>query len=144
MPDASWRFWLDCTNASIRAVLSDSSRHSFDSQRCNGPKFLRENNEDWLDAQANLSLRWAYVSEGTFSHFTADTLTANYECKEFQTCRSNEKVYLHMLRAIEVNINTFGWICWYRILTRMVYANSKGPDQAVHFAILTEVHNAEE
>ena len=39
-------------------------------------KFLYEDNEDWseyAEAQVDLSLRLAYMSEGTFSHVTAHT-----------------------------------------------------------------------
>ena len=39
-------------------------------------EFLHADNVDWLDcadAQADLSLRWAHISEGAFSHLVAHT-----------------------------------------------------------------------
>ena len=54
---------------SVRAVWSVSSLDAYWIPK--DSTFLHVNNEDWsefIDAQTNLSLRWAHMLEGTFSH----------------------------------------------------------------------------
>ena len=60
----------------IRAVWSESSLSTF--WEANDVEFLHADNEDWsdsMDAQANLSLRWVHMSEGTFSPVTAHIIS---------------------------------------------------------------------
>ena len=56
----------------IRAVWSESSLDAY--WIAKDARFLHADNEDWsdcADAQADLSLHWTHMSEGTFSHVTA-------------------------------------------------------------------------
>ena len=56
----------------IRAVWSEFSLGAF--WIAKDAKFLHADNEDWsdcADAQADLSLHWAHMSDSTFSHVTA-------------------------------------------------------------------------
>ena len=60
----------------IRAFRSESSLSAI--WIAKDAKFLHAVNEDWSDcgdAQADLSLRWAILSEGTFSHVAALKIT---------------------------------------------------------------------
>ena len=41
-------------------------------------KFLHADNEDCENALADLSLRWAHMSEGTFSHVAAHVHPTDY------------------------------------------------------------------
>ena len=53
----------------ICAIWSESSLGAF--RMAKDVKFLHADNEDWsdsTDAQADLSLLWAHMLEGTFSH----------------------------------------------------------------------------
>ena len=51
---------------------------------------------DYVDAQADLSLRWAHTSEGMFSHVEAETIKHAYRMFKFraQMFETNDVVSL--------------------------------------------------
>ena len=66
----------------------------------NDTNFLRADNEDCADAQANLSLPWAQLSDGTFSHDVGHMLLEDFCSRSVHG--SNSSLYI---------------ICWFILFT---------------------------